>query len=67
MACVSSTGGLILGVSAISGISSNPTSYFIGDYHEIWRHNYPDGARWNDAWIAHTLGSNGDTYVTDVR
>lgn len=67
VAYVSSTGGLILGASTISGISSNPTSYFVGDYHEIWRHNYPDGARWNDAWIARPIGSNGDTYVTDVR
>jgi hypothetical protein len=67
VAYVSSTGGLILGVSAITGISSNPTSSFIGDYHEIWRHNYSDGARWNNAWIAHPAGSNGDTYVTDVK
>lgn len=67
VAYVTSTGTLSLGPSAISTISSNPTSYFIDDYREIWRHNYPDGARWSDAWIAHPVGSNGDTYVTDIR
>lgn len=64
---ISSTGGVILGPSSISSISSTPSFYFIGDYHEIWRHNYPDAARWNNVWIAHPGGFFGDVYVTDVR
>ena len=65
-AYISTSGGIILGPTAISSISSVPSSYFIGDYHEIWRHNYHDGARWNDAWIAHP-GFPGEVYVTDIR
>ena len=71
-------GSTILGPSTISNISSRVSTfdpgsgqwiynYFPGDYHEIWRHNYPDGARWNDVWIARVLNTNGDLYVTDVR
>ena len=78
VAYVTSAGSTILGPSAISNISSRVSTfdpgsgqwiynYFPGDYHEIWRHNYPDGARWNDVWIARVLNTNGDLYVTDVR